>query len=192
MRGLAAVGALCVMTSTALAGRVVPTPIGLGPLFHPGASNASTERGSQIGSMACNRSDVRRVGVHLELFAHGRVVVIPAGIGVAPPLRRQRAYVVSGHCSYPLRTREPTGVIELARSAHLTLGDFFAVWQKRLESQRLVGFSTDGSHPVRAYVDGRLYPGSPASIPLRRHAEIVLEIGRYVPPHMSYRFRPGL
>jgi hypothetical protein len=99
---------------------------------------------------------------------------------------------VSGRCSYPARTREPTGVIELARSTQLRLGDFFAVWQKPLESRRLVSFRTDSSHLVRAYVDGRPYPGSPASIRLRRHAEIVLEIGRYVPPHVSYRFRRGL
>jgi hypothetical protein len=128
----------------------------------------------------------------LEIFARGRDVVIPAGIGVAPPLRRNGAYVASGRCSYPARTREPTGVIEVADSAHLTLGDFFAIWQRPLGAQRLVGFRTDSSHPVRAYVDGRSYHGTPASIRLRRHAEIVLELGRYVPPHVSYRFRRGL
>jgi len=28
-------------------------------------------------------------------------------------------------------------------------------------------------------------------VPLTRHAEIVLEIGPYVPPHLSYAFPPG-
>jgi hypothetical protein len=193
MRALGAtICALFLVTSSASAGRVVPTPIGLGPRFHPSASNASTERGAPIGSLTCARSDARRVGVHLEIFAHGRVVVVPAGIGMAPPLHRNGAYVASGRCSYPARTREPTGVIELARYTQLTLGDFFGVWQKPLGPRRLLGFRTDSDHPVRAYVDGRPYLGSPASIRLRRHAEIVLEIGRHIAPHVSYAFGRSL
>jgi hypothetical protein len=37
-------------------------------------------------------------------------------------------------------------------------------------------------------VNGRRFLGDPRSIPLRRHDEIVLEIGGYVPPHSSYLF----
>jgi len=170
----------------------LPTPIGLGPLFHPVASNPSTDHGLSIGPLACSRSVSRRFGVHLELFAHGRVVVIPAAIGISPPLRRTGAYVVSGTCSYPVRTREPTGVIEVARSRRLTLGDFFAVWQKPLSDQRLLNFRTSPADRVRTYVAGRRYRGAPAALRLHRHAEIVLEIGKYVPPHVSYRFRGGL
>ena len=52
--------------------------------------------------------------MHVELFANRRVVIVPAGIGIVPPLRRDGAYVLGGRCSYPLRTREPTGVVEVA------------------------------------------------------------------------------
>jgi hypothetical protein len=41
------------------------------------------------------------------------------------------------------------------------------------------------------FVDGRARPGPPANVPLRRHTEIVLEAGPYVPPHPAYTFPPG-
>jgi hypothetical protein len=170
----------------------VPTPIGVGPMFHPGPTNASVERGLPVGALTCTRRTVPRSGVHLELFARGRVVVIPAGIGVAPPIRRHGAYVVSGRCSYPARTREPTGVIELARSTRITLGDFFVVWGRQLSVRRLLGFRAAPETQVRAYINGSRWHGGLRSIPLRRHDEIVLELGIYIPPHTSYRFPKGL
>jgi hypothetical protein len=170
----------------------VPTPIGAGPHFHPGPSNAAVARGFAVGSLVCTRTNGPRWGVHLELFAHGRVVIVPAGIGIAPPLRRRGAHVLSGRCSYPARTREPTGVIELARSARITLGELFAVWGRPLTTSRLVGFTAPAGERIRAYVNGRLRLGDPRSIPLGRHDEIVLELGGYVPPHASYRFPKGL
>jgi hypothetical protein len=45
---------------------------------------------------------------------------------------------------------------------------------------------------VRAYVGGRRWGRDPAAIPLRPHAQIVLEVGGYVRPHASYRFPPEL
>jgi len=44
---------------------------------------------------------------------------------------------------------------------------------------------------VRVYVDGKRLAGHPGALPLRRHAEIVVEIGRFVPPHASYLFADG-
>jgi hypothetical protein len=171
--------------------QLVPTPIGAGRQFHPGASNAAVVATRPVRSLTCSRAEVARKGVHLELFARGRVVIVPAGIGVSPPLARRGADVVSGRCSYPLRTLEPTGVIEVARSTRLTLGDFFAVWGRPLGAHRLVGFREPRSR-VRAYVDGRRYGGALSTIVLRPHAEIVLELGPYIPPHAEYRFRSDL
>jgi hypothetical protein len=70
-------------------------------------------------------------------------------------------------------------VIEVARSG-LTLGDFFAIWGRRLRR-----------YP-RAYVGGRRWTGPAAAIPLHRHDEIVLEAGPYIPPHAGFLFRKGL
>jgi hypothetical protein len=128
-----------------------------------------------------------RYGAHLELFTSRRVVLIPSGIGIAPPRTRRGAYVSGGRCSYPLRTREPTGVIEVA-APRLTLGHLFAVWGQPLSRTRMAAFHGR----VRPYLDGRRWSGPPAQLPLRRHAQIVIEVGAYVPPHSTYRFPPGL
>ena len=128
----------------------------------------------------------------MELFAHGRVVIVPAGIGIAAPRRRVGAFVRPRGCSYAVRTTGPTGVLEVRRGARLTLGRLFAVWGQPLSATRLAGFLTSRLAPVRAYVGGRRWRGRPGAIPLRRHAEIVLELGRYVPPHCAFLFRRGL
>src|SRR4029077_5103826 len=138
---------------------LVPTPIGVGPAFHPGATTAAVERGATVGRLSCLRTHVRRVGVHLECVARGRVVVVPAGIGIAPPRHVNGPYVVSGRCSYAARTRTPTGVIEVAASRGATLGDFFAVWGRRLDARSLAGFSADVGERVRAFLDGRFWNG---------------------------------
>jgi hypothetical protein len=101
---------------------------------------------------------------------------------------RRGAYVVAGRCSYPARTIEPTGVIQIERGARLTLGNLFAVWGQPLGRRRLLSFEG----PVTALLGGRRWAGNPRDIPLTRHAEIQLEIGGHVTPRVGYRFRPGL
>ena len=174
----------------------VPTPIGVGPAFHPAALSRAVEAGAPVSGLRCG-GDGRRFGVHLELFAADRVVIVPAGIGVAPPWRRDGNYVRSGRCSYPARTREPTGVVEVG-AAGLRLGDVFRVWGQPLSRTRLAGFRGR----VQAFVDGRRdaddprlgrrWAGALAAVPLRRHAEIVLEVGPFVRPHSTFLFRKGL
>jgi hypothetical protein len=131
--------------------------------------------------------------VHLEIFSRRLVVIIPPGIGVAPPLaRRGAAYVVGGRCSYPARTIEPTGVIQVAQGPRLTLGDFFALWGEPLSRTRLLSFKERGEGRIRAFYKGRQWRGAPAAIPLTHHAEITLEVNGFVPVRVGYRFRPGL
>lgn len=148
----------------------MPIPIGVGPRYHP-APGARHDAG-----LLCTPSG-KRYGVHLELFAHRRVVIVPAGIGV--PRR---------YCTYSLRTRTPTGVIEVAPGTHVTLGRLFDLWGQPLSHNRLAGFSG----AVSAFVGGKHWLGDPRAIPLRRHAQIVLELGGYIPPHPSYLFPAGL
>jgi hypothetical protein len=176
---------------SAVAAGPIATPIGVGPLFHPRAASQAVLRARAIGSHRC-LGTAQRHGVHIELFARGRVVIVPAGIGVAAPRLRTGAYVEPRGCTYAARTLEPTGVIEIRRDAQLTLGDAFRIWGQPLSPTRLAGFTTTRSAPVRAYVGGKRWRGPLGSIPLRRHAQIVLELGRYIPPHRSFLFRSGL
>jgi hypothetical protein len=82
---------------------------------------------------------------------------------------------------------EPTGVVEVDAALGATLGDLFAVWGRRLAPNRLLSFSGR----VQAFVGGKRWHGDPRRIRLRRHAQIVLEVGGYVPPHSSYLFGEG-
>ena len=162
---------------------LIPTPIGRGPEVRP---PAPARGGEAVGALTCGRPG-HRFGVHVELFARGQVVIVPSGIGVARPRVRDGAYVVPRGCTYPVRTVEPTGVLEVGRRG-LRLADLFRVWNRPLSPARLVSFRGR----VRAYVGGRPWRGAPGAIPLTRHAQIVLEVGPYIPPHAKYTFRPGL
>jgi hypothetical protein len=143
-----------------------------------------------IDGLRCTRRHPPQYGVHLELFAHRLVMPVSAGIGVAPPVRRAGAYVLSGGCTYPVRTLEPTGVIRIDRGlgSAPVLGTVYALWGQPLTRTALAGFHG----AVHAFVDGRPWRGSPQSIPLRRHAQIALEIDGALLPHPHYEFPPGL
>ena len=171
---------------------VVPTPIGPGALYHPRPRGTLVAARRTVAGLWCSRAGGARFGAHLELFGRGLVVLVPAGIGVAPPLKASGGFVTAGGCSYPARTMEPTGVIEAVRTTRVTLGSFFALWGQPLGTRRLAGFRGAGRERVRAWVDGRLWRGDPRRILLRPHAEIVLELGLFIPPHASYRFEKGL
>lgn len=165
----------------------VPITVGPGPRYRPPARSGAAWH--PAGDLACPPTLGARQGLHLELFASRRVIVLPAGVGVVAP-RRDGPYIRGGRCFFPLITLEPTGVVELGAGARtLRLGDLFALWGEPLSFRRLAGF---GGGPVRAFVDGREVVGDPARIALGPHLEIVLEIGGYVVPHRSYRFAPGL
>jgi hypothetical protein len=161
--------------------------LGPGARHRPPSLGARAARALPVRGMRCEGHPRAIYGVHLELFAGRRVVLIPPGIGIAPPRTRDGAYVRGGRCSYPLRTREPTGLIEVGEGNH-TLADLFAVWGQPLSRNRMAGFRGR----VRAYLGGRRWRRAPRAIPLRRHAQIVLEVGGYVAPHKSYGFPSGL
>lgn len=112
---------------------------------------------------------------HVEVFAHGRVVLIPAGLGIHG---RARGAYVSGRRHGPLFTEEPTGLVGVRRSG-VTLGDLYAVWGRRLRQ------------PV-VHVNGKLWRSGAHRVPLGRHDQIVVQEG-YAPvrPHSDYRFPPG-
>jgi hypothetical protein len=168
---------------------VRPNPIGLGPRYLPAADNPAVLAGKPIGALICGRGG-RRFGVHVELFAHRRVIVVPAGIGVAAPQARRGGDVLPRGCSYGARTRTPTGIVEVREAATLTLADMFRIWGRPLTAHRLAGFRSETS--IVAFVAGRRWRGDVRRIPLRRHAQIVVELDGYVVPHPDFVFPGGL
>jgi hypothetical protein len=156
---------------------IVTRPIGVGPGFRLPALGAAARRAAPIRGLRCTRwSGAPAVVAHLEVFARRATLIIPPRIGVVP-----------GRCRYPVRTHDPTGLIDADRPG-LTLADLFAVWGQPLGARRVAGFRGR----VLAFVDGRRVRRNIGDISVRHHAQIVLEIAGYVPPHARYRFpRPA-
>jgi hypothetical protein len=162
------------IAAVALPPSVQPWPIGAGPRYHPPARPAAVRAGRPVDGLRCGSQPARFVA-HVELFANRRVIVVPAGIGR------------SGGCVYPIRTNTPTGVVRVARRG-ATVGELFRVWGQSLGPRRLLSF---GGRRVRMYVGGRAVTGDPRSAALTPHAQIVLEVGGYVPPHPTFLFPKG-
>jgi hypothetical protein len=158
-------------------------PIGTGPRFTLPAS------GPIAGP--CRPSLGPRVGVHVEVFAANQVLLLPAGIGARRPWVKLNGRISSAPCYGALVTLDPTGLVLVRPGARLTLADLFGSWGEPLSRTRLTSFSAPAGSQVAVFVDGRRWNGGPASVPLTRHAEIVLEVGPPVPPHSSYAFPPG-
>ncbi|MHB8690084.1 MAG: hypothetical protein ACYDHH_02455 [Solirubrobacteraceae bacterium] len=154
-------------------------PIGAGPRFQPPV----------LGRAAglCRRTLGPRFGVHVEVFGANRVLIIPAGIGTTAPRRFSYGRIVAARCYGPIVTLQPTGVVLARVGPAATVGELFSAWGQPLSRSRLASFAGR----VRVYVGGRRPSGPPGRVPLTRHAEIVLEVGPYVPPHSAFAFPPG-
>jgi hypothetical protein len=160
------------MLAVLLAAALVPTPIGVGPRYHPppaahGVCQAVPLHGAPR--------------VHVELFANRRVVIVPAALGLRGA-RLELGRVVFARCRTRFWTTDPSGVVVFDGAA--TLGGLFAVWGQPLTPQRLAGFRGN----VRLYRNGVLVHSHPRLVVLHDGDELVLEVGGYVPPHRSYRF----
>ena len=151
---------------------VQPWPIGPGPRYQPPARKLD---GRPIGSLTCGRGRAT-FAVHVEVFVNRRVVIVPRNIGRAPA------------CDYPVRTRLPIGVLDVARGTSATIGDLFRLWGQQLARRRIASFRS--RTPVRAYVGGTLVRGDAARVRLTPRAQIVIELGAYLPPHRSFLFPP--
>ena len=139
----------------------------------------------------CDRRLGPRVGVHVEVFAANRVVLLPAGIGTRPPRSFSAGRISSARCYGELVTLDPTGLVLVRSGSHPVLADLFRAWGQPLSTRRIASFTASTGARVTVFVNGRRRRGSPGQVPLAPHAEIVLEVGPYVPPHRSYTFPPG-
>lgn len=158
-------------------------PIGAGSRFHPSV------HGPVIGP--CSRSLGRRDGVHIELFAANKVMLIAQGIGTRGPRKYFAGRIAGAACFGDLVTIDPTGLLLVRPGRRLTVSELFRSWGQSLSVRQLAGFSAGPGNRVSVFVDGRRSSQAPGRVVLRRHAEIVLEVGPEVPPHASYEFPPG-
>jgi len=158
-------------------------PIGTGPRFTLSASGPVTGR--------CEPSLGPRFGVHVEVFAANRVLLLPAGIGARRPWTELDGRITGARCYGALVTLDPTGLALVRPGERLTLAALFRSWGEPLSRTRLTSFTAAKGTQVAVFVDGRPWRAAPTAVPLTPHAEIVLEVGPHVPPHSSYAFPPG-
>jgi hypothetical protein len=134
------------------------------------------------------------IHVHLTIYVNGVVRLIPYGIGIAPPRSvastPDGGFVTNGSCFAWLHTHANDGVIhiESPKQKTYTLGDFFDIWGLQLQPSIL--------GPVRghitAFYNGSLYKGNPRDLPLNKHAQIQLDVGKPLIAPQKITFPAGL
>jgi len=146
-------------------------------------------RGSLVDGIPCQSMEgaVLHIHTHLALFYHGVQIQVPPYLGFAATGPQQG-------CLYWIHTHDGSGILHLEAGSvnapnggNYTLGNFFDIWGQQLTRNRVASFEG----PVTAYVNGSIYDGDLASIPLRAHQQIVLEVGSPVVPPPAYIFPLG-
>ncbi len=121
-------------------------------------SGGSSGSEPAIAGVPCESNERLEYHVHaqLQIFIQAQPVEVPANIGIKKS------------CLYWLHTHDTSGLIhiEAPTKRDFTLGQFFQVWGEPLSQTSLLAKTADGSHEIRATVDGSPFSGDPATIPL--------------------------
>lgn len=122
---------------------------------------------------------------HLDILAGAKPLRVPAGVGIELT------------CVHWLHTHDASGIIHVEApvdqsSATFTLGDFFAIWRKPLDSSHVASLALPEGQHVMVYLDGQVWSGDPRSVPVTPYEEIVLAAGdTSLPIPTRYAFPEG-
>jgi hypothetical protein len=148
-----------------------------------GCGQSGTSTPPPASNVPCGPGEVltRHEHAHLTIVIRGQLRTVPAFIGIT----------ATQICW--LHTHDASGIIhiEAGDNRTFTLGDFFGVWRQPLSQTVLVGERPGSGESIQATVNQQLYTGSPDTIVLRNHEDIVLELG---PPFLQiapYLWPPG-
>ena len=127
--------------------------------------------GQTVNGISCDAQEGQRIHIHqhLVIYDHGIQQLIPQYIGIP----------IGGRCIYWLHTHTPDGIIhvEAPMDRSFTLGDFFSVWGQPITRTQVASAKTKKGESTRVWVNGAIYNGDPAKIPLTAHADIVIQVG---------------
>jgi hypothetical protein len=118
-------------------------------------------------SLLATPGDVVRFAVHLDVIVNGRLVTVPAGIGIDARRRLIAA----------LYTSDTSGIIHVDSDCDcsvFTLGQFFDEWQVALAREYLGGLRASRYDPVAVYLNGSRVAGQPGSVMLTPHLAIAV------------------
>ena len=128
-----------------------------------------------IDGITCDQLEgaAYHIHAHLSLYAFGKSIAIPANVGIP-----------SDACLYWLHTHDDTGIVhvEAPGTFQPLLGYFFDIWGQPLSHTRAAAIRASSGHPLKVYVDSRLYSGNPWYIVLRDHTDITIDLG---PPYRA-------
>ena len=159
------------------------------------AGTATVASGKTVDGISCNTGEqvAFHIHAHLTVFVNGAARQVPAAIGIPGARATNTAngpFIGSGTCFYWLHTHAPDGIIHIESPVQrtYTLGDFFDIWGQPLGPDQ-VG---PARGTVTALYNGQVYVGNPRSIPLGKHAQIQLEVGKPLVSPASITFPNGL
>jgi hypothetical protein len=159
------------------------------------AGTATVATGKTVAGISCDRGEqvAYHIHAHLTVFANGAARQVPAAIGIPGAQATNTAngpFIASGTCFYWLHTHAADGIIHIESPVQrtYTLGDFFDIWGQPLGPDQ-VG---PARGPVTALYNGQVYRGNPRNIPLEKHAQIQLEVGKPLISPASITFPNGL
>jgi hypothetical protein len=138
---------------------------------------------SAPSNVPCGPTEVftRHEHAHLTILIRGQIKTVPAFVGIT----------ATSICW--LHTHDTSGIIhiEAGDNRTLTLGDFFAVWGQPLSRTVIDGERAGSGGSVQVTVDQQPYSGSPETIVLKNHEDIVLELGPPFPQVQPYVWPAG-
>jgi hypothetical protein len=176
-----AVGVLLI--NGTLGGKPSGVPGGLVQSALPGTDpgDGDTPKGGQgqpVDGISCESGEqlAFHIHAHLYILSDGISQPVSKNIGiVGDPIPR---------CFYWLHTHDRSGLIhmEAPRQQTFTLGQFFDVWGQPLGATQVARLVVPTGQPTTIYVDGKVYAGDPRLVELKRHTEVVIELGKIVSP----------
>ena len=151
--------------------------------------------GAPIDGIECQGAEqvLFHIHAHLTVFVDGTARQVPYGIGIPGAQVSPTpvgSYVGAGTCFYWLHTHAADGIIHTESPVErtYTLGNLFDLWRQPLSSTE-VG---PAKGTVTALYNGHVFRGNPRDIPLTRHAQIQLEVGRPLVAPVAISFPAGL
>ncbi|HEV1997050.1 MAG TPA: hypothetical protein VGR61_02835 [Candidatus Dormibacteraeota bacterium] len=167
------------VSSTTTSGRPRGLPLNVIPGTDPGNGDGpSGGQGAAVDGIGCGGTEqlLSHRHAHLYILKDGASQPVSAYVGIpgAPTAAR---------CYYWLHTHDRSGIIhvESPDSRRYTLGEFFDVWGQPLSRTQVARLEVPEGG-LTAYVDGAEYHGDPRQIELIGHTQVVLQVGRQVPP----------
>ena len=145
-----------------------------------------------VDGITCDTNEqlLFHIHAHLVMYVDGEQKLVPAGVGIGPPLQQENGVVFGGACFSWLHTHDTSGIIHIESPVQrtFTLGNFFDIWGQPLSAVQ-VG---PAQGAVTAYLNGQPAVGDPSAIPLDAHNVIQLDVGSPLVGPQPYTFSVGL